>query len=102
VLKAPRTIRLKLHYDQLLSTFAFRFNSRRYTEGPSFLYHQVRLMVATLRAVGAGELAADQMAALLAARDPAIVPNMAGGYVGVYRGIMRGVWGVYGGCVRGV
>jgi len=48
-------------------------------EGPSFLYHQVRLMVATLRAVGAGELAADQMAALLAARDPAAVPAMVGG-----------------------
>jgi hypothetical protein len=32
-LKAPGTIRLKLHYDKLLSTFAFKFYLRRYTKG---------------------------------------------------------------------
>jgi len=28
--KAPGTIRLKLKYDKLLSSFAFKFNLRRY------------------------------------------------------------------------
>ena len=46
-------------------------------EGPSFLYHQVRLMVATLRAVGAGEIAPDQIQALLDAKNPNAVPAMA-------------------------
>ena len=32
-LKAPGTMRLKLKYGKLLSSFAFRFNLRRYTEG---------------------------------------------------------------------
>ena len=31
-LKAPETKRLKLNYDVTLSKFAFKFNSRRYTE----------------------------------------------------------------------
>jgi len=30
-LKAPGTKRLKLKYDSLLSSFGFKFNSRRYT-----------------------------------------------------------------------
>ena len=30
-LKAPGTKRLKLKYDELLSSFAFKFNLRRYT-----------------------------------------------------------------------
>jgi len=30
-LKAPVTKRLKLHYDKPLSTFAFKFNLRRYS-----------------------------------------------------------------------
>jgi hypothetical protein len=39
-LKAPGTKRLELNYDlnydssRLLSTFAFKFNLRRYTQGP--------------------------------------------------------------------
>ena len=45
--------------------------------GPSFLYHQVRLMVATLRAVGAGEIEPASVPALLAARTPSAVPAMA-------------------------
>ena len=32
-LKAPGTQRLNLKYDELLSSFAFNFNLRRYTEG---------------------------------------------------------------------
>ena len=32
MLKAPGTERLKLEYDELLSTFAFKFNLRRYTK----------------------------------------------------------------------
>jgi len=32
VLKAPGTERLKLKYDELLSSFAFKFNLRRYKE----------------------------------------------------------------------
>ena len=32
-LKAPGTRRLKLQYDELLSTFAFKFDLRRYTKG---------------------------------------------------------------------
>ena len=31
-LKAPRTKRLKLKYDEPISNFAFKFNLRRYTE----------------------------------------------------------------------
>ena len=31
-LKAPGTKRLKLKYDNLLSSFAFKFNLRRYTK----------------------------------------------------------------------
>jgi hypothetical protein len=33
-LKAPGTKRLKLTYDQLLATFAFKFNLRRYSQVP--------------------------------------------------------------------
>ena len=32
-LKPPRTKRLKLDYDELLSNFAFKFNLRRYIKG---------------------------------------------------------------------
>jgi len=32
-LMAPRTTRLKLKYDKLLSSVAFKFNLRSYTEG---------------------------------------------------------------------
>jgi len=32
-LKAPGTKRLKLTRDELLSSFAFKFNMRRYIEG---------------------------------------------------------------------
>jgi tRNA pseudouridine38-40 synthase len=46
---------------------------------PSFLYHQVRLMVGTLRAVGAGELSPDDVTDLLegttdASRAPPMAP----------------------------
>ena len=34
-LKAPGTKRLKLIYDELLSSFAFKFNLRRYTTATS-------------------------------------------------------------------
>lgn len=53
--------------------------------GPSFLYHQVRLMVATLRAVGAGEIDPASVPALLAARTPRAVPAMAPAH-GLYLG----------------
>ena len=36
MLKAPKTKRLKLTYDKLLSSFAFNFNLRRYTAGDFF------------------------------------------------------------------
>jgi len=32
VLKAPATMRLKLHYDKLPLTFAFNFNPHRYSK----------------------------------------------------------------------
>jgi hypothetical protein len=32
VLKAPGTVRLKLKYDDLLSSFAFKVNVRRFTK----------------------------------------------------------------------
>jgi len=32
-LKAPGTRRLRLNYDELLSSFAFKFNLRRYSKG---------------------------------------------------------------------
>jgi hypothetical protein len=42
-------------------------------------YRRVRLMVATLRAVGAGDIAPDQMQALLDKKNPNAVPAMVGG-----------------------
>ena len=53
--------------------------------GPSFLYHQVRLMVSTLRAVGAGTVDPDDVPALLARKTPAAVPAMAPAH-GLYLG----------------
>ena len=53
--------------------------------GPSFLYHQVRLMVSTLRAVGAGAIDPDDVPALLARKTPAAVPAMAPAH-GLYLG----------------
>ena len=44
---------------------------------PAFLYHQVRLMVATLVAVGKGELDPEDMTRLLEGRDSTAVPAMA-------------------------
>jgi hypothetical protein len=35
ILKAPKTKRLKLKYDEPPSEFAFNFNLRRYTMGPA-------------------------------------------------------------------
>ena len=37
-LNAPVTKRLKLKYDKLLSSFAFKFNSRRYNAGDAALF----------------------------------------------------------------
>ena len=53
--------------------------------GPSFLYHQVRLMVATLRAIGAGEMDPAAVPMLLALRTPTAVPAMAPAH-GLYLG----------------
>jgi tRNA pseudouridine38-40 synthase len=53
--------------------------------GPSFLYHQVRLMVSTLRAVGAGTIDPDDVPALLERKTPAAVPAMAPAH-GLYLG----------------
>ena len=47
------------------------------TRAPSFLYHQVRLMVATLVAVGAGDMTCADVDALLAKKDVAAAPPMA-------------------------
>ena len=44
---------------------------------PAFLYHQVRLMVATLVAVGKGELEPEDATRLLEGRDSTAVPAMA-------------------------
>ena len=44
---------------------------------PSFLYHQVRLMVGTLVAVGAGDMTPADVEALLAKKDVASAPPMA-------------------------
>ena len=41
VLKAPGTTRLKLKYGKLLSSFAFKFNLRRYIEGEKGLVIRV-------------------------------------------------------------
>jgi len=35
MLKAPGTKRLKLEYDELLPSYAFNFNLRRYNSAPS-------------------------------------------------------------------
>ena len=47
------------------------------TRAPSFLYHQVRLMVGTLVAVGAGDMTPADVEALLAKKDVASAPPMA-------------------------
>jgi len=47
-LKAPRTKRLKLQHDKLLSNFAFNFNLRRYSEAGDPLAEQVRQQLETL------------------------------------------------------
>ena len=44
---------------------------------PSFLYHQVRLMVATLVAVGAGDMTPADVQELLAKKDVSFAPPMA-------------------------
>lgn len=46
-------------------------------EAPSFLYHQVRLLVGALKAVGAGDLTVDDVRAILDAKDVARAPQMA-------------------------
>jgi len=46
-------------------------------EAPSFLYHQVRLLVGTLKAVGAGDLSVDDVDALLEAKNVLKAPPMA-------------------------
>ena len=37
-LKAPKTHRLKLQYDKVLSSFAFKFNMSRYTKATQAVY----------------------------------------------------------------
>ena len=53
VLKAPGTMRLKLYNDKLLSTFAFKFNLRRYIvaylEEGFFLVGRCRLTLSNPR-----------------------------------------------------
>jgi cytochrome c peroxidase len=57
MLKAPKTKRLKLEYDELLSSFALNFNLRRYTAAAdeddagaeSVLAHPARQVQALLR-----------------------------------------------------
>jgi tRNA pseudouridine38-40 synthase len=44
---------------------------------PSFLYHQVRLIVGALKAVGAGDITVDDVRAILDAKDVAKCPQMA-------------------------
>ena len=46
-------------------------------KAPSFLYHQVRLLVGTLKAVGAGDLSVDDVRALLEAKNVLKAPPMA-------------------------
>ena len=49
--------------------------------GPSFLYHQVRLMVSMLRAVGAGTVDPDDVPALLAKKTRHVDVKFLSGYV---------------------
>jgi len=44
---------------------------------PSFLYHQVRLIVGALKAVGAGDIAPRDVREILNARDPSLAPQLA-------------------------
>ena len=46
-------------------------------DAPSFLYHQVRLIVGALKAVGAGDLTVDDVQKLLDAKDVSRAPPMA-------------------------
>lgn len=46
-------------------------------EAPSFLYHQVRLLVGALKSVGAGDLTVDNVRELLEAKDVSQAPQMA-------------------------
>jgi hypothetical protein len=43
VLKVPKTKRLKLKYDELPPSFAFKFNMRRYTQYAAFALPQIQL-----------------------------------------------------------
>jgi|Transcript_586 tRNA pseudouridine38-40 synthase len=47
------------------------------TRAPSFLYHQVRLIVGTLKAVGCGDMSPSDVEVLLAKKDPMQTPTMA-------------------------
>jgi tRNA pseudouridine38-40 synthase len=44
---------------------------------PSFLYHQVRLLVGTLKAVGCGDLTPSDVSDLLEKKDVKLTPTMA-------------------------
>jgi len=50
-LKPPRTKRLKLECDELLSIFAFNFNLRRFMMGSDLLYeaHHAAVLPAVIR-----------------------------------------------------
>jgi hypothetical protein len=52
-LKPPETQRLKLKYVKLLSDFAFKFNLRRYTKLPPYLYVIFLTILLVDRAAGA-------------------------------------------------
>ena len=53
MLKPPETKRLKLKCDILLSTFAFNFNLRRYSEEPGRLLHHAHWQGLTLARISA-------------------------------------------------
>ena len=55
---------------------------------PSFLYHQVRLIVGALKAVGADDLTVDDVQKLLDAKDVSQAPPMAPAY-GLYLSDVR-------------
>jgi hypothetical protein len=109
-LKAPGTKRLKLNYDKLLSTVAFRFNLRRYTaaaQAQTKTQNGDGLQETELRAaVAEGELASCRERLTLVEGVLREWQGLTLVHCSAQRKrflLDRGcIWGSFGGCSRGV
>ena len=78
MLKAPGTHLLTLKYDEMLSSFAFKFNLRRYNQVPEM--HRVPLteIVLQIKKLGVGQSAEEFLAGAL---EPPAPLAVAGGVI---------------------